>query len=119
MYETRTHLRELADIARRLLPYPLCSIITLLASIIENPINPHSSSNVDLISCFVRFLEMMQRKEGYDIDGFLTGCTMLEDIAKETIARAHDIQAASKPFNGELLQVGGRNEWTQKVLTTL
>lgn len=71
--------------SRRFLPHPLCATITLLAEVLKNPSGPLAESDASLIESFVRFVERMKREDGCDLENFLAGVTVLEQIAMNAI----------------------------------
>ncbi|KAF5006972.1 hypothetical protein FDECE_6688 [Fusarium decemcellulare] len=68
----------------RLLPFLLCSAITIYVHIIQNPHKGTTTSDLVLIRALLRFIQTMQN-QGCDLDRFLAVCTELERSASTAV----------------------------------
>jgi hypothetical protein len=60
--------------------YPVCAILILLATVLNNPGSSEADSNIVWIDEFLRFLQNFQNREGCDLKTLIDGCSKLYDV---------------------------------------
>ena len=64
-----------------MLCYPVCAFLILLKEVLHNPYGDEAASDVAHMLTFIQHLEDWRRKEGYEIQKVITGCSRLLAVA--------------------------------------
>jgi hypothetical protein len=81
-----------------MLCYPVASHILLLGSVLELPTSQNAISLISDMALFVRFLETMVKREGYDLRKMLVGCSQMEAVARTTVEEARAALLSQEPY---------------------
>ncbi|KAH6950938.1 hypothetical protein DER45DRAFT_579133 [Fusarium avenaceum] len=68
----------------RFMCYPVCAMLILLATVLDNPGSSEADSNMAWIDAFLRSLQNFQNREGCDLKSFIDGCSKLYKVASHT-----------------------------------